>query len=81
MGHVDDVIALRTILFCQNFLLASEPTVKRQYYRLVQHLFDEKRQYIAPPPKNNQNLLTSLRKIVTCWQNSEIAICYTEMHC
>ena len=80
IGHIDDVIAFKTILFGQNVLLTSELTVKRQYCRFVQQLLDVKRQYIAPPPKNDQNLMTSLRKIVTCWQNTEIAMCYTEMH-
>ena len=74
IGRVDDVIALKTILFCQNFLLVSELTVKRQHCRIVQHLIDVKRQYITLPTKNDQNLMTPFRKIVTCWENCEIAI-------
>ena len=80
IGHVDDVIALKTILFCQKLLLVSDLTVKRQYCQFVQRLIDVKRQYITPPPKNDQNIMTSLRKIVTCWQNSEIAKYYIEVY-
>ena len=48
--HVDDVIALKTILFCRKLLLVSDPTIRRQYCRFVQRLIDVKRQYITPPP-------------------------------
>ena len=62
IGHIDDIIALKTILFCPNLSLVSEQTLDIQYCRFAQHLTDAKRQYITPPHKNDQNLMTSLRK-------------------
>ena len=45
---------------------------KEKVLRFVQQLIDVKRQYMAPPPKNDQNLMTSLRKIVTCPENCSV---------